>query len=127
MVKQPELFAADELEAIAKALGHTTEGLTGSEIGHILRLAKLRDVDPAAAKWKRLHNAFVDYQNRKRNRTAVLAFIRKAMKPTRYRGEQDQFETMRHNLNGAPSFLRPVSAGRRRTCLCQESQNANGS
>ena len=104
MVKQPELFAADELEAIAKALGHTTEGLTGSEIGHILRLAKLRDVDPAATKWKRLHNAFVDYQNRKRNRTAVLAFIRKAMKPTRYRGEQDQFQTMRHNLNGALSF-----------------------
>ena len=26
------------------------------------------------------------------------------MKPTRYRGEQDQFETMRHNLNGALSF-----------------------
>ena len=26
------------------------------------------------------------------------------MKPARYRGKQDHFETMRHNLNGALSF-----------------------
>lgn len=104
MAEQQEIFAADELEAIAKALGDTSEGLTGSEIRHILQLAQLCDVDPAATKWKRIHNAFVDYQNRKRSRTAILAFIRKAMKPTRYRGKQDHFETMRHNLNGALSF-----------------------
>ena len=104
MAEQQGIFAADELEAIAKALGDTSEGLTGSEIRHILQLAQLCDVDPAATKWKRIHNAFVDYQNRKRSRTAILAFIRKAMKPTRYRGKQDHFETMRHNLNGALSF-----------------------
>jgi predicted DNA-binding transcriptional regulator YafY len=104
MAKQPEIFTPDELEAIAKALGDTSEGLTGSEISHILPLAKLRDIDPAATKWKRIHNAFVDYQNQKRNRAAILAFIRKAIKPTRYRGRQDHFESMRHNLNGALSF-----------------------
>ena len=104
MAKQPEIFTQDELEAIAKALGDTSEGLTGSEISHILPLAKLRDIDPAATKWKRIHNAFVDYQNQKRNRAAILAFIRKAIKPTRYRGRQDHFESMRHNLNGALSF-----------------------
>ena len=94
MAEQQEIFAADELEAIAKALGDTSEGLTGSEIRHILQFAQLCDVDPAATKWKRIHNAFVDYQNRKRSRTAILAFIRKAMKPTRCRGKQDHFETM---------------------------------
>ena len=104
MAKRSELFAADELEAIAKALGDTSEGLTGSEIQHILQLAKLRDVDPVATKWKRIHNAFIDYQNRKQSRASILAFIRKAMKPTRYRDKQEHFETMRHNLNGALSF-----------------------
>ena len=60
------------------------EGLTGSEISQILPLAKLRYIDQAATKWKRIHNAFVDYQNQKRTRAAILAFIRKAIKPTRY-------------------------------------------
>ena len=118
MARKPELFAADELEAIAKALGHTTEGLTGSEIGHILRLAKLRDVDPAAIKWKRLHNAFVDYQHKKRNRSAVLAFIRKAMKPTRYRGQTRPIRDHAAQREWRAFILWPVSARRRRACPC---------
>ena len=67
MAEQQEIFAADELEAIAKALGDTSEGLTGSEIRHILQLAQLCDVDPAATKWKRIHGEF------KRSSQHVLA------------------------------------------------------
>ena len=39
-------FSQSELEAIAAALGDTSEGLTGTEIGHIL--ASLKDVRPDA-------------------------------------------------------------------------------
>ena len=92
------------MEAIAKALGDTGEDLTGSEIGHILKLSRIPDIDPGATKWKRIHNAFAEKQNRVRNRRAILEFIRQAMKPSRYLGKQERFEKMGHNLNGALSF-----------------------
>jgi hypothetical protein len=36
-------FSQSELEAIAAALGDTSEGLTGSEIGHLLATVKMAD------------------------------------------------------------------------------------
>jgi hypothetical protein len=56
-------FSQSELEAIAAALGDTSEGLTGPEIGHILASLKMSDPTPAMTKWKRLHNAFVERQS----------------------------------------------------------------
>ncbi len=56
-------FSQSELEAIAAALGDTSEGLTGSEIGHILATLKMADPNPDMTKWKRLHNAFVERPN----------------------------------------------------------------
>ena len=76
-------FSQSELEAIAAALGDTSEGLTGSEIGHVLATLKIADPDPTMTKWKRLHNAFVARQNHSQNRPAILEFIRQAMKPER--------------------------------------------
>jgi len=76
-------FSQSELEAIAAALGDTSEGLTGSEIGHTLATLKMADPNPDMTKWKRLHNAFVERQNYSQNRRAILEFIRQAMKPER--------------------------------------------
>ena len=77
-------FEQSELEAIAAALAHTSEGLTGSEIGHILASLKMSDPTPTMTKWKRLHNAFVERQSYSQNRRAIVQFIREAMKPERY-------------------------------------------
>ncbi len=74
-------FTAPQLEAIAEALGDTADGLTGSEIGYLLASAKIADTDPALKKSHRLYNAFVKDQNARKDRTHVMAFIRKAMKP----------------------------------------------
>lgn len=63
-----KVFAQSELEAIAEALAHTSEGLTSPEIGHILSSLKMADPSPEIAEWKRLHNAFVVRQNRGGNR-----------------------------------------------------------
>ena len=82
-------FAQSELEAIAAALADTSEGLTGTEIGHILASLKMADPTPTMTKWKRLHNAFVERQNYSQNRRAILQFIR---------------EPMRANLNRALAF-----------------------
>ncbi len=53
-----KLFDAAQLDALAKALGDTEVGLTGSEIGY--QLARCKMVDPGPiTKWKRIFNAFV--------------------------------------------------------------------
>jgi uncharacterized protein (TIGR02391 family) len=98
-------FTQSELEAIAQALADTSEGLTGSEIGHLLASLKILDPTPTMTKWKRLHNAFVERQNKSQNRRAILQFIREAMKPERYAREAHRFEPMRANLNRALAFM----------------------
>ncbi len=99
-----QIFSQSELEAIAAALANTSEGLSGSEIGHILSLLRMKDPDPMMTKWKRLHNAFVERQNKSGNRRAVLEFIRQAMKPARYARQPARFEPLRTNVNRALAF-----------------------
>jgi uncharacterized protein (TIGR02391 family) len=99
-----QTFSQSELEAIAAALADTSEGLTGSEIGHLLSSLKMADPNPDMTKWKRLHNAFVERQNKSQNRRAILEFIRQAMKPERYVRQPARFEPLRANLNRALAF-----------------------
>jgi hypothetical protein len=77
-------FTQSQLEAIAGAMGDTDDGLTGSEIAHLLASCKMKDPDPALAKRHRLYNALALSQNERQDRLAVLAFIRKTMKPERF-------------------------------------------
>jgi len=97
-------FTASQLEAIARALGDTGEGLTGSEIAYLLAKAHITDSDPLMTKWKRLFNAFAHCQNQLGHRRNVLAFIRFAMKPERFAHEAHRFEPLRANLNRALAF-----------------------
>ena len=98
------MFSQSQLEAIADALADTSSGLTGSEIAHMLKLCKMVDPNPTMTKRHRLHNAFVESQNSRQNRTAILEFIRQSMKPERYARTPDRFEPMRTNLNRALAF-----------------------
>lgn len=97
-------FSQSQIDAIASALGHTDEGLTGSEIEHLLAIAQIEDVAPGITKRKRLHNAFVSVQNRLQHRRNILKFIRSAMKPELYVRCPERFEPMRANLNQALAF-----------------------
>lgn len=96
-------FTQEQLEAIAAALGETSEGLTNSEIEFLFRSCEMVDPGPIT-KRHRIYNAFVESQNRRRDRTRILGFIRKAMNPARYAREPQRFEPMRLNLNRALSF-----------------------
>lgn len=99
-----KMFTQMQLQAIADALGDTSDGLTGSEIHHLLVTAKIKDVDPPATKRHRLYNAFVVHQNGSQDRTNILAFIRFAMKPEQYARELTRYEPMRAMLNRALAF-----------------------
>lgn len=97
-------FTESQLEAIASALGETNEGLTGTEIGQLLASCTMTDPTPDLTKRIRLYNAFAASQNKRRDRGAILAFMRKSMKPERYIRSSERFEVMRNNLNAALSF-----------------------
>lgn len=91
--------------AIAEALGHTNEGLTGSEIDFLLPLVRIDDVSPELKKSDRLYNAFAKDQNTRKHRRHILEFIRRAMRPERYIKDPSRFEQVRSRLNQALAFV----------------------
>jgi uncharacterized protein (TIGR02391 family) len=97
-------FPAERLEAISKVLADTTEGLTGSEIDHLLRNCEIPNPTPDMTKWKRLHNAFVAFQNEHQVGNHVVVFIKRAMDPARYVGEPTVFRSRRDKLNSVLAF-----------------------
>jgi hypothetical protein len=47
------LFSAQQLTAIAKILGETASGLTGTQIGQLIDSSEMDDVSPDVANWQR--------------------------------------------------------------------------
>lgn len=115
-------FPAERLEAIARVLADTTEGLTGSEIDHLLRNCDIPNPTPDMTKWKRLYNAFVEFQNEHQVGNHVVVFIKRSMDPARYVREPQVFRSRRDQLNsvlalcgytlGEDGQLRKVNAAR---------------
>ena len=93
------------LEGLSKILADTEQGLTGTELSKFIPEAGLNDIDLANTKWKRLYNSFVDYQNRNQNSNSILKFINISLKPSRFVGQNDKFETIRVELNKRLSFI----------------------
>lgn len=93
------------LEGLAKILADTGQGLTGHELSKFIPEAGLIDIDPSNTKWKRLYNCFVDYQNKQKNSNCILKFINLSMKPSRYIGQNEKYESIRAELNKRLSFI----------------------
>ena len=68
------MISSEVLENICRIIANTETGLTGTEIRQILAESMLIDTDPTLTKWKRLFNAFANYQNKNRNSNNVLTF-----------------------------------------------------
>ena len=92
-------FSAQQLEAVSRILGDTENGLTGTEIEYLLRDSHIPDSSPDMTKWKRLFNAFVDFQNEHQVGNHVLVFIKRAMDPARYVEKPAVFHARRNRLN----------------------------
>jgi len=92
------------LEGLAKILGDTEQGLTGTELSKFIPESGLTDIDPSNTKWKRLYNSFVDNQNKYSNANCILRFINLSMKPSRFIGQNDKYEAIRAELNKRLSF-----------------------
>ena len=101
--KEPP-FTEGQIERLAQALGETSRGLTGAEIEHTLRKARIPDVDPTNSKWKRLYNALASRQNASQSGVCVVNFIHHALEPARYVGKRDVFEQRREEVNNVLAF-----------------------
>lgn len=97
-------FPSAHIEALSRVLGQTNGGLTGNEIGMILRDCGVSDVDSTSTKWKRLYNAMAEIQNEKQMGNYLIMFITRAMNPVRYAGNPGLFEQNRQSLNPILAF-----------------------
>lgn len=104
ITKQP-MIKAVHMESICDMIAETSSGLTGSEIGKILRDCGIKDVDQGNTKRFRLYNAFVDYQNRNQCSNAILIFLAQAMNPSRYLGNEELYVHRLNELNKRLSFI----------------------
>jgi uncharacterized protein (TIGR02391 family) len=95
---------AERLEAISKVLADTETGLTGSQIDHLLRNCNIPNPTPEMTKWKRLYNAFVEFQNEHQVGNHVIVFIKRAMDPAQYVEEPAVFRSRRDRLNSVLAF-----------------------
>jgi len=98
------VFNAQHLESIARILADTETGLTGSQIGYLLTDCKIPDTNPDMTKWKRLFNAFVEYQNKLQFGNHVVVFINRAMNPVQYAANPHVFASRRDRLNVVLAF-----------------------
>jgi uncharacterized protein (TIGR02391 family) len=97
-------FSSQHMEAICRVLADTESGLTGSEIGYLLQDCQIPDPDPAMTKWKRLFNAFIQFQNRHQAGNHVAVFITRSMNPASYTDKPDVFRLRRDRLNAVLAF-----------------------
>lgn len=97
-------FSPDQLQALCDVLGHTNTGLTGSEIGHILKACHIDDPAQGVTKRHRLFEALQARQAHDQCSNAVLNFVQQAMAPVSYRGRTDIFDSRRLDLNEVLAF-----------------------
>lgn len=103
-IRRP-VFEAAVIEAICKTIADTNDGLTGTEIGGLLTQCSIKDIDPQNTKWKRLHHAFVEWQNTNQCSNHILTFIQMALSPVKYLGKEELFHSRRHEINKRLSFI----------------------
>ena len=93
------------LESICKTIADTSTGLSGTEIAKILADSGIKDIDPTNTKWKRLYNAFVNWQYQNQCSNNILKFIQNALQPVRYVGNELVFQDRRNEINKRLYFI----------------------
>lgn len=87
------------VRGVARVLGDTDTGLTGSEIGELLALCRIPDPGAGVTKWKRLYAALHDQQVRDGASNCLIRFVSEAMAPARYVSAPDLFATRQDAVN----------------------------
>lgn len=86
-----QCFTRGQLEELAKLLG---EEVIGSHLTSMLEQEHLKDQIELSTKWKRIYNAFVNYQNEKCCSNQIMRFIKLVLEPARYIGNADHYHSV---------------------------------
>jgi uncharacterized protein (TIGR02391 family) len=97
-------LASGTIESIAKILGDTQRGFSGSEITKFLGECQITDPRIDSTKWKRIYHSLVQKQNDDKCGNNVVAFIQHVMQPSRHYDNLEWFNDTRSRLNLALSF-----------------------
>lgn len=97
-------FDPSVVESIAKILGDTTEGFTGTEIDSLLAECGIDDPGFNTTKWRKLNDAMATKQQRDRCANNLVALIQHAMNPARHLKRADWFAATKYQLNQVLSF-----------------------
>lgn len=89
----------NQIEQIARIMGDTENGFTGTEIGHLLAQCRIDDPNPGLTKWKRLYNAFCIAVNGSSSTNAIFQFIQHCMEPVQGLNNFERYNIMRLELN----------------------------
>ena len=89
----------NQIEQIARIMGDTKDGFTGSETGHLLAQCRMDDPDPGLTKWKRLYNAFCAAVNGSNSTNVIFQFIQHCMEPAQGLNNPERYNWMRFELN----------------------------
>lgn len=92
-------WPAEIVQGVADVLGATETGLTGSEIGQLLMVAKAPDPTPTATKRHRIYNSLAQKQNDTQSANSTVAFITRAMAPVSHRDDPKRFASRQQDLN----------------------------
>ena len=98
MSKAPTL-SAQQVEQIAKVLGDTNCGLTGSEIEYALAALNIPDIDAGDTKWRRLYNALVGRINSSGKTNVVYGFILHCFNPANGFSSTERYRSMMDAVN----------------------------
>ena len=77
LCRKKKTISAETLESICIVLGGQN---TGTQIGYYLAQTGIADTDPGITKWKRLYNAFANYQNKFQESNKIQIFIQKTLR-----------------------------------------------
>ncbi|GAP15959.1 TIGR02391 family protein [Longilinea arvoryzae] len=92
-------FSAAQLESICNVLADPNDGLTGAEIGALLREKNITDPYPAVLKRHRLFEALREQQELDGCGNNIAAFILAALQPARYTDKEELFKRRLERLN----------------------------
>jgi uncharacterized protein (TIGR02391 family) len=99
-----DAFNDNQLEQVCVVLADTSTGLTGSEIGKLLRDLNIADPMPSTTKRHRLYDALLNKQQQDGCGNNVVALIHRAMDPIRFTDRAAAFESKRQELNQVLAF-----------------------
>lgn len=97
-------FDTATVQSLAKILGDTDAGFTGTQITNLLIECNIDDPQIHSTKWRRIEDALTIKQKSDRCANNIIAFIQRAMMPSRHYDKHEWFETTRSSLNKVLSF-----------------------